>query len=147
MIINAFGVRTDPGALNDWMNVTDQWDHSTGRYVLNLTAIDDYPNNSVVGYDHSDGDGLSNAKKPERPPNPNRQMPVTNLDSFLNDNSAVMVQVYNSNAKADRNGEHWVVVTGKINGEYTILDPGFNGRTLLSAYGNAIYKAHYFSHK
>jgi microcompartment protein CcmK/EutM len=65
---------------------------------------------------------------------------LTELDSALNSCKLVIVQVYN--AYNDTSGsQHWVLVTKKNGtGNYSIIDPGYSARNLLSAYNNKFWR-------
>lgn len=63
--------------------------------------------------------------------------PLSNslMDPYLERCVPVIVKVVNPST----NSWHWVVVTGKVGGGYSINDPGYGARTTLSAYNNEIY--------
>jgi len=136
MVAKAGGVNTDPGKLAAYMNDSEHYGFTPEHGVV-WNAIDGL--NGRFGYDGFDGDGLKyKSDKITVDLQNSKTVSATKMDRFLNAGSLVIAQVYNLTTK----NNHWILVTGKIGGEYAILDPGcYSGRTTLSnGYGNNIYR-------
>ena len=122
IVLKAFGSEGNPGELNSYMQDNGKFN---GLGVV-WDAVTGFSDGKIVVSTY-DGKGVGKGQP----------LNLTGLDGPLSNGSAVVAQVFN----ASTGNEHWVVVTGKQNNEYTILDPGgYGSRTTLSAYENQIYK-------
>jgi hypothetical protein len=133
MVLMATGVNTDPGTLNYWMKENDGFDGLGVRWW----SIDGYPGNERVSYYEQDGQGIGRDKKSGKLIIP-EAVKLSDLDQYLNKGYPAVVNVLNPTTG---NG-HWVLVSGKRNGEYRIFDPGgyANRITLGGDYSNTVYK-------
>ncbi len=133
MILTAEGTNYTPLTLNQYL--TDNTDFGTSGNV-------DFPNlpalASNLKYETPQGihDNYLNGVT----------IPVSGLDSYLNQGDYVLAQVIN---QLTGHG-HWVIVTGKNNGIYSIIDPGGSGpnwcaNVSLDAYQNKIFRAQIYS--
>ena len=138
MVARAGGADIDPGTLAEYMNNEKHYGFTPQNGVIwNLT--DTLPGNGVFVYDDFDGECLKyeddvitiDLKA-------SKSVSLTTLDQFLSNGSLIVAQVYN---RSTRNS-NWVLITAKIEGEYSILDPGcYSGRTnLRNGYEGKVFR-------
>jgi hypothetical protein len=139
MVLKALGEDYDPLTLNERMtnegrfakNQEGNWD---GRVYWN--AVNRYSSGKLQGQEPARLGSDENWTK---------KIPIglSTIDEELQNGSFVIVQVANRdprNPSSVRN--HWVLITGKKDGKYQILDPGcYADRTTLDSYENSIYRA------
>jgi len=138
MVTRAGGADIDPGTLAEYMNNERHYGFTPQNGVI-WNATDSFPGNGVFAYDEFDGEGLKyKDDKITVDLESSKAVPLDSLDQFLRRGSLIVVQVYN---RSTRNG-HWVLITAKIEGEYSILDPGcYSGRTnLRNGYEGKIFR-------
>ena len=124
MVLKAFGVDANPGSLNKWMIENKGFDGSSVIWE----SIDRYLGNNKVEHDEIVGAGYKRSKINQ----------LGKMDPYLSKGLPVLAEVFNPTT----NGQHWVLVTGKRDGQYKILDPGgyANRNTLDGAYKNTVYR-------
>ncbi|MGA3288552.1 MAG: hypothetical protein ABSD46_14150, partial [Bacteroidota bacterium] len=116
MAMSAYGIQTDPGKLDKYMDSTKHW-FPEGQVDWN--AVGDY--NKSTKFDKPDVEDKG------------KILQQSDLDIYLSKGGPVIVKVY------DKKGiNHWVIVTGKRGNNYDILDPASqeNIKTSLSDYGD-----------
>ena len=147
MILNAVGLNYNPSTLNQQMtadgyftkNRKNNWNGG-----VDWRAVTDYGNKYISGAIDPLGDDSNwRTKTP---------IDISQLDASLQSKSFVVVLVGNpSRNDPTKISSHWVLVTGKQNGEYQILDPGCfsDPRTTLGNvnYANKIYRAIIYGRK
>jgi hypothetical protein len=138
MVLHAVGLDYDPGKLNVEMtkdalftrNRKGNWDGG-----VSWMAVPSYgsqkirPNVQALGTQQNwESKTAINLKQ---------------IEDYLSKNAFVIVLVGNPDAKdPTKVRNHWVLVTGKKNGKYDMLDPGcYEGRTSLDSYSNLVYRA------
>uniref|UniRef100_A0A7C6EIY6 Peptidase C39-like domain-containing protein n=1 Tax=candidate division WOR-3 bacterium TaxID=2052148 RepID=A0A7C6EIY6_UNCW3 len=143
IVMTAFGDTIDPGKLNTWMK--GRASVSQGGYLMNggvswyapeqhafpkkIKLIEPHRAEMFSQVDSITAKG--DTIKVKRLNLESRSNPST-LDSFLERCNLISVSVYNSKTK----NQHWVVVTGKSNGRYSIVDPGDRNKQFLDEYGD-----------
>lgn len=110
----------------DYAGITDQ-DPGTLNYLMQTEGGF---SGSSVDWAEATRITANDAGKPEIRFHAMRSSDTNDLDSLLATGNPVIVRVTNNG------NDHFVVVTGKEDGQYTISDPGYSSRTSLSDYGN-----------
>jgi hypothetical protein len=134
IVMTAFGDTVNPGQLNDWMK---QKDKTNGGFDgLSITW------NAMIF--HSKGKKIDRTE----PVNTESSFDLSAFDPHLVKCDLILAKVFNSESvkklsvedqeKKKKEGNHWVVITGKDGDSYSIIDPG-RGLTRLSDYGR-IYR-------
>lgn len=131
MVLKAFGVETDPGSLNTWMTDNEGFD---GAAVV-WESINRFPGNLQVKKDKTVGKGLAR----------NESNQLSKMDPYLLKGLPILAEVFNPSTKS----QHWVLVYGKRDREYRIIDPGgyANRNSLAGAYQNTVYRFIVYSPK
>lgn len=114
MALGHCGVNVNPDALNNLMN-------SGSGYA-----------GSLVNWGVATRLAANSAGKPQLQYHSIRSTSMSTLDSLLNRGFPVIVSVPNHGIA----NSHFVLVTGKQDSTYTIIDPGYSNRTTLASYGN-----------
>jgi hypothetical protein len=124
MVLKAFGIETDPGSLNKWMVENDGFD---GPSVV-WEAINRYPGNQSARKNEIVGKGYGR----------NGSNQLNEMDQYLLKGMPLLAEVFNPSTRS----QHWVVVIGKRDGQYAILDPGgyANRNSLTGPYKNTVYR-------
>ena len=151
MLMTAFGDTINPGELNIWMKGKTKDDFESGGFDLwggvswyapkihSLNKID------FTAYDSEKmiirttiitpaTDSTAADTSIAKIINYGSSYSKTILDYPLSLCKLIIVQVYNNQSSGD--GYHWVLVYGKENGQYLILDPGGRDEKYLSDYGD-----------
>lgn len=131
MVMTAFGDTVNPGELNAWMKERSRGEGGFGDLRVNWRAMELHSPNKMtfIAFD-----------KKQFKDKPNKLLDSTQvthpsvLDEALGQCKLVIVQVFND--RSSRSGEHWVVVTGKENDKYKIIDPGSRNEEYLGGYGS-----------
>ena len=115
MVLNTCGFTTDPGKLNKWKIDNNGYVGPDISWII-------YPEEENMGYLFSlPSDSLLN---------------LSNIDKYLHKCYILITKVINPLTEEN----HWVIINGKKDGKYNIVDPGsINGKT-LDEYNNKIYK-------
>jgi len=121
MVLKAAGVDTDPYRLNRWMVENDGF---WGPAVI-WRSVNNYPNNDKVEYIGRFGRGLPDTVT----------LSFSEINPYLRKCYFIIAQVKNP----DTQNNHWIILAGKENREYSIVDPGEH-RTTLVAYENKVYR-------
>ena len=110
MLLKAYGNDETPFSLNTYMKNNAKFTYDIKDKVwtggVYWTAIQKDPNFS--------------APINLNPDSNQTQIDLTKIDENLNDNSFVIARV--------NGGAHWILVTGKHNGVYSVIDPAGNGK-------------------
>jgi len=137
MILRAAGFDYDPSTLSEIMVEENLWAvNKNGNYTggVDWGAVNALGKSAFTSRPIRRGDpnNLTN-----RTP-----MNLAEINEYLTvPGFYVMVEVANP-------GNHWVLVTGMSNGEYTILDPGgYPERVTLDSYNNQMYRAVIYERK
>jgi len=118
IVLTAFGDSINPGQLNTWMKSRGA-SIERGAFNGHKMNWDVFPLRLGMQREYQSNQGFGNADSARS---------TSVLDNPLTNCRLVIVQVKNL-----KGGEHWIVVTGKQGGDYTIRDPGYS-KTLLSQY-------------
>jgi ABC-type bacteriocin/lantibiotic exporter with double-glycine peptidase domain len=136
MVARAGGANIDPGSLANYMN--DPAHYGYHGVAVKWAAIDTFAGEHGYRFDTLVGEGLrlDSTKKSVDLPN---SIALSNsvMDQYLRDGALIIAEVYNSG------DTHWVVVTGRQDITYSILDPACYKkieRTTLSDYENTVYR-------
>jgi ABC-type bacteriocin/lantibiotic exporter with double-glycine peptidase domain len=121
MAMTALGDTVNPGQLNQYMKDSSGYD---GRSVK-WGTMEKHSGNKVNIVDYVRNSNFPDTTKATNPSVLDRYLAICNL---------AIVKVLNANT----GNEHWVVITGKKNNTYTILDPG-RGETNLNGYGGKLW--------
>ena len=127
-MMTTFGDTVTPGDLNKWMIKQSKDSGGYKGSSVNWDAISLHNNSNIVFE--------SNLETRRNFPNKLLSSNVSKIDQSLENCEVVIVKVVNP-----KNREHWILITGKKNGEYLIHDPGYR-KTKLSEYGNAFWDFH-----
>ena len=128
MAMTAFGDTVNPGDLNDWMKKKSLDEGGFDGDLVNWDATSKHSNKAR----NSPGINVDTC------------FVVSSFDPFLQQCQLIIAKVFNPESvknkskeiqeRAERKGNHWVLVVRKMGSDYSILDPG-RGLTGLSEYG------------
>ncbi|MBM4161325.1 MAG: hypothetical protein FJ217_09530 [Ignavibacteria bacterium] len=128
MVMTAYGDTVNPGQLNSWKKQAPQDSGGYRGESINWNAITKHSKGEIrLSYSKARfwKDSLRTAVDSTQMSDPGI------LDSNLDVCKLVIVQVYNK----ETGNQHWVLVTRKLGGRYTIVDPGGRNEQFLDAYG------------
>ncbi|MBM4170061.1 MAG: hypothetical protein FJ215_13030, partial [Ignavibacteria bacterium] len=137
MILNDAGIKMTPKTLNEKMTKDGYFrKNRKGNYngSVDWTAVIEYGGALFKSQPLTGGtDSNWSSKAP---------IELNTIDPLLAKNNLVIALVGNKSARdTNKVSSHWVLITGKKNGEYQIIDPGcYRDRKTLSSYSNRVFR-------
>lgn len=140
MVAKAGGADTNPEKLAKYLIDSNGFDGNKVKW----TAVNSLEKYSKFSSPISDGDGLFYDNNDKLVLSKSEPINLSSMDLYLSKKALIIAQVYNPSTK----NNHWVLVTEKNGGKYSIIDPGcYNSRNDLESYNNNVYKIIIFRRK